>query len=131
MIINSFDYLPKELGLRSNRRLSESAAKIVLDYVTRRLNASSAGLESRLGSLTFAEAPLSAISRFNWSPESPEVRPLSKGSREDGSSFRADLEQSNPNKNNDRFMKFVTLRTDRNHRRRKSHKSLKTEETTL
>jgi hypothetical protein len=94
MIINSFDYLPKELGLRSNRRLSESAAKIVLDYVTRRLNASSAGLESRLGSLTFAEAPLSAISRFNWSPESAEVRRLLKAPREDDCSFRADLEQS-------------------------------------
>jgi hypothetical protein len=28
MIINSFDFLPKDLGLRSNRKLSESAAKI-------------------------------------------------------------------------------------------------------
>src|SRR5207237_1208607 len=38
--------------------------------------------------------PLSAISRFNWSPESTEARPLLKASGEDGSSFRADLEQS-------------------------------------
>ena len=47
-----------------------------MDYVTRRFNASLAGLKIRLGGLTFAEAPLSAISRFNWSPESAEVRPL-------------------------------------------------------
>jgi hypothetical protein len=26
----------------------------------------------------FAETPLSAISRFSWSPESPEARPLLK-----------------------------------------------------
>jgi hypothetical protein len=26
-----------------------------------------------LKGLTFAETPLSAISRFNWSPESPEA----------------------------------------------------------
>jgi hypothetical protein len=42
----------------------------------------------------FAETPLSAISRFNWSPESPEARQLLKAARQDGSSFRADLEQS-------------------------------------
>ena len=53
-----------------------------------------------------AEAPLSAISRFNWSPESPEARPLLKAAREDGSSFRADLEQSTPNER--RFMNFVS-----------------------
>src|SRR5260370_10672477 len=41
--------------------------------------------KSRLGGLTFAEAPLSAISRSNWSPESAEVRPLFKAPREDGS----------------------------------------------
>ncbi len=35
-------------------------------------------LKSRLGGLTFAEAPPSAISGSNWSPESAEVRPLSK-----------------------------------------------------
>jgi hypothetical protein len=70
MIINSFDYLPKDLGLRSNRLLSESAAKIVLDYVTRRFNASSIGFQKAgWGGLTFAETPLSAISRFTWSPE--------------------------------------------------------------
>jgi hypothetical protein len=71
-----------------------NAAKKVLDYVTRRFNASSAGLESRLGSLTFAEAPLSAISRFNWSPESTKARPLFEAPRQDDSSFRADLEKS-------------------------------------
>jgi hypothetical protein len=64
--------LPKRIGLRSHIRLSGVLVKNVLDYVTRRFNASSAGLKSRLGSLTFAEAPLSAISRFNWSPSQPE-----------------------------------------------------------
>jgi hypothetical protein len=51
-----------------------SADKILVDYVTRRFNASSAGLKSRLGSLTFAEAPFSAISRFNCSPRSQPKR---------------------------------------------------------
>ena len=71
-----------------------NAAKKVLDYVTRRFNASSAGLKSRLGSLTFAEAPLSAISRFNWSSESTKARRLFEAPRQDDSSFRADLEVS-------------------------------------
>src|SRR5947209_396623 len=64
-------------------------------------------LKSRLGGLTFAEAPPSAISRSNWSPESAEVRPLFKAPREDGSSFRADLERSTPNRKP--FMKFASL----------------------
>jgi hypothetical protein len=63
------------------------------DYVIRRPNALSTELRSRLKGLTFAETPLSAISRLNWSPESPEARPLLKAARQDGSSFRADLEQ--------------------------------------
>ena len=45
----------------------------IFDYGIRRLNALSAGLKSRLRGLTFAETPLSAISRFNWSPESLEA----------------------------------------------------------
>ena len=76
-----------------------SAGKIVLDYVIRRLNALSAGPKSRLGGLTFAEAPLSAISRFSWSPESTEARRLFKALREDDFWFRADLERSTPNNN--------------------------------
>ena len=56
-----------------------------------------AGLKGRLEGLTFAETPLSAISRFTWSPESPEARPLFKAPCKDGSSFRADLEQSTQN----------------------------------
>src|SRR5882724_1703763 len=98
---------PKRIGLRSNIRLSGVLVKNVLDYVSRRFNAYSAGLKSRLGSLTFAEAPLSAISRFNWSPESAEVRPLLKAPCEDGSWFGADLEQSTSNKK--AFMKFVSF----------------------
>ena len=50
-----------------------TGCKIILDYVIRRLYAFSAGLKNRLKGLTFAETPLSAISRFNWSPESPEA----------------------------------------------------------
>ncbi len=45
-----------------------------------------------MGGLTFAEAPPSAISRFNWSPESTKARRLFEAPREDDSSFRADLE---------------------------------------
>src|SRR5437764_5087360 len=63
--------------------------------------------ETLVGGLTFAETPLSAISRFNWSPESTKARPLLKAPCEDGSSFRADLEQSTPNERP--FMKFVSL----------------------
>src|SRR6266542_4153087 len=47
----------------------------IIDEVIRRVNALSAGL-NRLKGLSFAETPLSAISRFSWSPESPEARPL-------------------------------------------------------
>src|SRR5438034_2808360 len=64
-------------------------------------------LKSRLGGLTFAEAPPSAISRFNWSPESTKARRLFEAPREDDSSFRADLEQSTSNER--AFMKFVSL----------------------
>jgi hypothetical protein len=39
-------------------------------------------------------------------PESPEARQLLKAPREDGSLFRADLEQSTPNER--RFMNFVS-----------------------
>ena len=39
----------------------------------------------------FAETPLSAISRSNWSPESAELRPLCKASRENDSWFRSEL----------------------------------------
>jgi hypothetical protein len=44
----------------------------VLDYVTRRFNARSAGL-IEFGSWIFAGKPLNAISRFNWNSESAEV----------------------------------------------------------
>ena len=86
----------------------------MFDYVIRRLNALSAGPKSRLGGLTFAEAPLSAISRSNWSPESTEARRRFKAPREDDSLFRAELERSTPNRK--LFMKFVSLRTERAHR---------------
>ncbi|PYJ95867.1 MAG: hypothetical protein DME68_09580 [Verrucomicrobia bacterium] len=73
-----------------------------------------------MGGLTFAETPLSAISRFNWSPESTEARPPLKAPREDGSSFRADLERSTPNKRP--FMKFVSLKRKRALRQGKLNK---------
>jgi hypothetical protein len=44
-----------------------SWGKIIVDYVIRRPNALSAGLKNRLKGLTFAETPLSAISRFTAS----------------------------------------------------------------
>jgi hypothetical protein len=43
-----------------------------VDYVTRRFNASSAEL-SLLAGCTFAETPLNAISRPDWSPNSAET----------------------------------------------------------
>jgi hypothetical protein len=65
----------------------------LLDYVTRRFNASSAGLKSSWG-CTFAETTLNAISRSNWNSESAEVGPLFKVPRKDGSRFRAELDCS-------------------------------------
>ena len=50
----------------------------MFDYGIRRLNALSAGLKSRLRGLTFAETPLSAISRLTWSPEASDARRCSK-----------------------------------------------------
>src|SRR5207237_10320664 len=46
-----------------------TAGNRAFDYVTRRFNVSSAGLKNPWG-CTFAETPLSAISRSNWGPES-------------------------------------------------------------
>jgi hypothetical protein len=82
-----------------------------------------------LGGLTFAETPLSAISGFNWSPESAEVRPLFKASREDDSSFRADLEQLTANNNPVYEIRFAHNRAHSS--MGKLHKPLKTEKTTL
>jgi len=73
-----------------------------------------------LKGLTFAETPLSAISRFTWSSGASDARPPFKPPREDGSSFRADLEESTPNER--LFMKFVNLKTQRTHRRGKLNK---------
>jgi hypothetical protein len=42
---------PKRIGLKSHMRLSGSAAKIVLDHVTRRPNALSAELKGSVGGL--------------------------------------------------------------------------------
>jgi hypothetical protein len=76
-------------------------------------------VNSRLKGLTFAETPLSAISRFTWSSGASDARPL-EAPREDDSSFRADLEESTPNER--LFMKFVSLKTQRTHRRGKLNK---------
>ena len=62
------------------------------DYVIRRLNALLTGDKGWLKGLTFAETPLSAISRFTWSSGASDARPLIKAPREDGSSFRANLD---------------------------------------
>jgi hypothetical protein len=104
---------PKRIGLKSHIQLSGVLVKSPrLRHPTSQRTFGPV-LKSRLRGLTFAEAPLSAISRFNWSPESTEVRRLFKAPREDDSSFRADLEQSTLNERP--FMKFVSLRTERTH----------------
>jgi hypothetical protein len=55
----------------------------IFDYVIRRFNAPSADLKA---DWIFAETPLSAISRFNWSPESAEASACcSKAPRENDS----------------------------------------------
>jgi len=77
-------------------------------------------VNSPLKGLTFAETPRSAISRFTWSPGASDTRPLFKAPREDGSSFRADLEESTSKERP--FMKFVSLKTQRTHRRGKLNK---------
>ena len=90
---------PKRIGLKSHIRLSRVPVKsfsITSSDVSTHFRP---GPKSRLGGLTFAEAPLGAISRFSWSPESTEARRLFKAPREDDSWFRADLERSTPNNN--------------------------------
>ncbi len=77
-------------------------------------------MNSRLKGLTFAETPLSAISRFTWSFGASDASPPFKAPRDDGSSFRADLEESTSKERP--FMKFVSLKTQRNHRRGKLNK---------
>src|SRR5437588_8262998 len=65
---------PKRIGLRSYTRLSGALIKsssITSSDVSKHFRLV---LKNRLGGLTFAEAPLSAISRFNWSPESTKAR---------------------------------------------------------
>ena len=73
------------------RQIVVGAGKSALDYVIRRFDLPSARLNKPQGWI-FAETPLNAISRSNWSPESAEVRPLAP--REDGSWFRAELDCS-------------------------------------
>src|SRR6266480_1694417 len=97
---------PKRIGLKSHIRLSGVLVNhLRLRYP--RFQRIFGRRETLVGGLTFAETPLSAISRFNWSPESTEARPPLKAPREDGSSFHADLEQSTLNERP--FMKFVSL----------------------
>jgi hypothetical protein len=67
--VGSLTPVPKRIGLKSHIRLSGVRVKSAFDYVTRRFNASSAGLKNPWGCI-FAETPLYAISRSNWSPES-------------------------------------------------------------
>ncbi len=82
----------------------------------RRLNALSAGLKSRLGDLTFAETPPSAISRFTCSPESSEARPLFKAPGEEMVPRSVRI-WSKSTSNERPFMKFVSLGTERTHQR--------------
>jgi hypothetical protein len=59
--------------------------------------------------------------QIHLEPESPDTRPLFEAPREDGCSFRANLEQLS-SKIRKAFMKFVSLRRARAHRRGKSNK---------
>jgi hypothetical protein len=68
-----------------------------VDYVTRRFNASSVGLKP-VGGLTFAETPLARSPDSTGTPSHLKRGPLLKAPRKDGSSFRADLEQSTQKK---------------------------------
>jgi hypothetical protein len=47
--VGSLTPVPKRIGLKSHIRHSAGAGKIALDYVTRRFNASSAGLKKAVG----------------------------------------------------------------------------------
>jgi hypothetical protein len=62
------------IGLRSYIRLSRALVKPSLITSSDVSTHFRPGPKSRLGDLTFAEAPLSAISRSSWSPESTEAR---------------------------------------------------------
>jgi len=66
----------KRIGLKSYIRLSGVLVKSSLVTSSDVSTHFRPVLKSQLRGLTFAEAPLSAISRFNCSPESAEVRPL-------------------------------------------------------
>ena len=68
-----------------------SAGKIIRDYVIRRFNASLARAQEARGTGPSLGPPLGVISRFTWSPETSEARPLFKAPHEEVSSFRADL----------------------------------------
>ena len=70
-----------------------------LDYVTRRFNASSAGLNKPVGLDLRWDPPVTAISRSNWSPESAEVSArLVPSSARNWLQFNA-VKKSNLNKN--------------------------------
>jgi hypothetical protein len=63
------------------RQIVVGAGKSALDYVIRRFDLPSARLNKQ--GWIFAETPLNAISRSNWSPESAQGRPLFKVKRID------------------------------------------------
>jgi hypothetical protein len=71
-----------------------TGSKIIIDYVIRRLYAFSASLKNRLKGLTFAETPLARSPDSTGALSDLKSRPLLKAPCEDGSSFRANLEQS-------------------------------------
>jgi len=62
---------PNRIGLRSYMRLSGVLVKSILDYVTRRFNASSAGMNKGRAGPTLGP-PLYEITSFNWSPSQPK-----------------------------------------------------------
>ena len=73
-----FLQLLKAIGLRSNRRPSGVLVKAFLITSLRQSQRIFSRAKNRFRGLSFAEAPLNAISRFNWSPNRPTEAAISK-----------------------------------------------------
>ena len=120
---------PKRIGLKSNIRLLGVLIKLSSITSSDVSTYFRPGRKGRLRGLTFAEAPLSAISRFSSSPSRPKRGGCSKRFvRMIPGSARI---WSGQPQITTRLMKFGALRTEHTHRGGKLHKQLKTERTTL
>jgi hypothetical protein len=103
-------------SLNQKRKGLDTMARIpykIFDYVIRRFNAPSGRAEKRTEPSLRHRLARSPDS--NWNPESPEARRPFKAPREDWFLVPRGFGAVDPNRN--RFMKFVTLRTERTHQR--------------